>query len=181
MGSPEFHELHEHAEHGAHDRSMAPVSLTMAILAVALAIVSLLGHRAHTEEMLLQTQVSDRWAYYQAKNIRMHEDEVMEDLASVMVATDTQKAAQLWDKYKSEADRYRSDKNDIEAEARKLEQEGKLESRRTDRFDLSEVFMEIALVVTSITLLTGRRVFWYSGIVFCAIGVVTALTSVIIR
>jgi len=74
MGSPEFHELHEHAEHGAHDPSMAPVSFTMAILAVALAIVSLLGHRAHTEEMLLQTQVSDKWAYYQAKNIRMHED-----------------------------------------------------------------------------------------------------------
>jgi Domain of unknown function (DUF4337) len=181
MGSPEFQELHEHAEHGAHDRSMAPVSLTMAILAVALAIVSLLGHRAHTEEMLLQTQVSDKWAYYQAKNIRMHEDEVMEDLASVMTATDTQKAAQLRDKYKNEADRYRTDKSDIEAEARKLEEETKLEDRRTDRFDLSEVFMEIALVVTSITLLTGRRLFWYSGIVFCAIGIVVALTSVIIR
>ena len=181
MGSAEFHELHEHAEHGAHDRSMAPVSLTMAILAVGLAIISLLGHRAHTEEMLLQTQVSDKWAYYQAKNIRMHEDEVVADLAAVMVATDTQKAAQLRDKYKSEADRYRTDKNDIEAEARKLEDETKLEDRRTDRFDLSEVFMEIALVVTSITLLTGRRIFWYAGIVFCAIGVVVALTSVIVR
>jgi hypothetical protein len=181
MGTPEFHELHEHAEHGKHDPSLAPVSLTMAILAVALAIVSLLGHRAHTEEMLLQTQVSDKWSYYQAKNIRMHEDEVMEDLASVMVATDTQKAAQMRDKYKGESDRYRTDKSDIEAEAKKLEAETQLESRRADRFDLSEVFMEIALVVTSITLLTGRRVFWYSGIVFSVTGVVAALTSVIIR
>src|ERR1700730_8225891 len=139
MGSPEFHELHEHAEHGAHDPTLAPVSLTMAVLAVLLAIVSLLGHRAHTEEMLLQTQVSDKWAYYQAKNIRMHEDEVMADLASVMVATDTQKAVQVRDKYKTEADRYRTDKSDIEAEARKLEKETKLEGRRSDRFDLGEV------------------------------------------
>ena len=181
MESPEFHELHEHAEHGAHDPSMAPVSLTMAILAVGLAIVSLLGHRAHTEETILQNKVSDRWAYYQAKNIRMHEDDVMADLASVMVATDTQKAAQVHDKYQTEADRYRSDKNDIEAEARKLENETKLESRRADRFDLSEVFLEIALVITSITLLSGRRIFWYSGIVFSAIGVVVALTSLLIR
>jgi hypothetical protein len=181
MGSPEFHELHEHAEHGAHDPSLAPVSLTMAILAVALAIISLLGHRAHTEEMLLQTQVSDRWAYYQAKNIRLHEDEVMADLASIMVATDTQKAAQLRDKYKNEADHYRTDKSDIEAEARKLQSETLLESHRADRFDLGEVFMEIALVVTSITLLTGRRLFWYAGIVFSALGIVVALTSVIIR
>src|SRR5713101_138297 len=171
MGSPEFHELHEHAEHGAHDPTMAPVSLTMAVLAVGLAIVSLLGHRVHTEEMLLQTQVSDKWAYYQAKNIRMHEDEVMTDLAAVMVATDTQKAAQVRDKYKTEADRYRSDKNEIEAEARKLEHETALASRHADRLDLSEVFLEVALVVTSITLLSGRRIFWYSGIVFSALGV----------
>jgi Domain of unknown function (DUF4337) len=181
MGSPEFHELHEHAEHGAHDPTMAPVSLTMAVLAVGLAIVSLLGHRAHTEEMLLQTQVSDKWAYYQAKNIRMHEDEVMTDLAAVMVATDTQKAAQVRDKYKTEADRYRSDKNEIEAEARKFEHETALASRHADRLDLSEVFLEVALVVTSITLLSGRRIFWYSGIVFSAIGVVVALTSLLIR
>src|SRR5216683_4649818 len=181
MGSPEFQELHEHAEHGAHHPSMAPVSLTMAVVAVLLAIVSLLGHRAHTEETILQNKVSDKWAYYQAKNIRMHEDEIEADRDSIMVATDTQKAAQMRDKYKAEADRYRTDKNDIEAEAHKLEKETQLEGRRSDRFDLSEVFLEIALVVTSITLLSGRRMFWYSGIALSAIGVVVALTSVMVR
>jgi len=181
MGTPEFHELHEHAEHGAHDPSMAPVSLTMAILAVALAIVSLLGHRAHTEEMVLQTQVSDQWAYYQAKNIRLHEDEVAADIAAVMVATDAQKAAQVHDKYKAEADVYRDQKGAIDAKATELQTEADRESRRADRFDLGEVFLEIALVVTSITLLTRRRLFWYSGLIFSAIGIVAALTSLTIR
>jgi hypothetical protein len=181
MGTPEFHELHERAEHGAHDPSMAPVSLTMAIVAVALAIISLLGHRAHTDETILQNKTSDQWAYYQAKNIRMHEDEVMQDMASVMVSTDTQKAAQLHDKYKTEADRYRTDKGDIQTEAQKLENETAQEGRRADRFDLGEVFLEVALVVTSITLLSGRRFFWYSGIVFSVIGVVAASTSLLVR
>ena len=181
MGTPEFHELHEHAEHGAHDPSMAPVSLTMAILAVTLAIVSLLGHRAHTEETILQNKTSDQWAYYQAKNIRMHEDEIMEDMASVMAAPDTQKAAQLRDKYKTEADRYRTDKAEIQSEAQRLANETEREGRRGDRFDLGEVLLEIALVVTSITLLTGRRLFWYSGLIFSVIGVVIALTSLMVH
>jgi hypothetical protein len=181
MGTPEFHELHEHAEHGAHNPSLAPVSLTMAVVAVLLAIVSLLGHRAHTEETILQNKVSDKWSYYQAKNIRMHEDEIEADRDSIMVATDSQKAAQLHDKYKAEADRYRSDKNEIEAEAHALENDTDRESRRANRFDLGEVFLEVALVVTSITLLSGRRIFWYFGIVFSAIGVVVASTALIVR
>jgi hypothetical protein len=180
MGSPEFHELHEHAEHGAHDPSMAPVSLTMAVVAVMLAIVSLLGHRAHTEETILQNQTSDKWAYYQAKNIRMHEDEIEADHASIMVATDTQKAAQLRDKYKAEADRYRQDKAEIEAQAQELAKETAREGHRADRFDLGEVFLEIALVVTSITLLSGKRGFWYSGIFFSSIGVVVAATALLV-
>ena len=39
----------------------------MAVLAVLVATVSLLGHRTHTEEIILQNQVTDQWAYYQAK------------------------------------------------------------------------------------------------------------------
>ena len=41
----EISELQEHAEHGAEDHSLAPVTITMAILAVLVAAVSLLGHR----------------------------------------------------------------------------------------------------------------------------------------
>ncbi len=79
MGSEELQELHEHAEHARHDPSVAPVSLTMAVLAVIVATVSLLGHRTHTEEVILQNRVSDQWAYFQAKNIRRHEDQIFVD------------------------------------------------------------------------------------------------------
>ena len=34
----------------------------MAVLAVLVATVSLLGHRTHTEEIILQNQVTDKWA-----------------------------------------------------------------------------------------------------------------------
>jgi hypothetical protein len=43
------------------------------------------------------------------------------------------------------------------------------------------VFLEIGLVVTSITLLSGRRIFWHLGIVLGVLGVVAAVTGLIIH
>ncbi|HEY7351686.1 MAG TPA: DUF4337 domain-containing protein [Terriglobales bacterium] len=181
MSTEELQELQEHAEHAAHDHSLAPVSLTMAILAVLVAIASLLGHRAHTEEVVLQNKATDQWAYYQAKNIRRHTDEIFADFASIMSTSDEGKAAQLRAKYQVEAEKYGDQQKDIDAEARKLEQETKLERNRANRYDLAEVFLEIGLVVTSITLLSGRRLFWQAGIVLSVIGIAVACTAPMVR
>ncbi|HEX6805221.1 MAG TPA: DUF4337 domain-containing protein [Terriglobales bacterium] len=181
MAADELQELQEHAEHGAHNPSMAPVSLTMAILAVLVAVIALLGHRSHTEEGVLQTKANDQWAYYQSKDIRLHMDKVIADLEGFVAATDPAKAAQARDANLAEAGKYRKQVDDIEAEAKRLDSEAKIESRRADRYDLGEVFLEIGLVVTSITLLSGRRAFWYAGVVLGVIGVVVAVTGPLVR
>ena len=181
MSAEELHELHEHAEHAKHNPALAPVTLTMAVLAVVVATVSLLGHRAHTEEVLLQAQASDHWAQYQAKSIRRHSDEQFNDMAALITAKSSEQAAKLQEKYQAEADRYRDDQKDLDAEARKLEQETAQERKRADRFDLGEVFLEIALVVTSITLLSGKRVFWYAGMVMGVAGIAVAVTGLLIQ
>ena len=100
MSSEELSELQEHAEHAKHKPELAPVSLTMAILAVMVAIATLLGHRAHTEEVVQQAKASDQWAFYQAKNIRRHNDEIFTDLTSVTATnTDHEAVAKLQEKY----------------------------------------------------------------------------------
>lgn len=179
--SEELSELQEHAEHAKHDPSLAPVSLTMAVLAVLVAVVSLVGHRAHTEEVVLQAKASDQWAFYQAKNIRRHTDELFTDLTSIQATTDAAALAKLRDKYSSEAARYKDDQKEIEDKARELEAEVATERSRADRFDLAEVFLEIGLVITSITLLSGRRIFWYLGILFGVLGMVVAMTRFIVH
>jgi hypothetical protein len=179
--SEELNELKEHAEHAKEDPSLAPVSLTMAVLAVLVAVVSLLGHRAHTEEVVLQAKSSDQWAYYQAKNIRRHTDELFTDLTSVTPTTDAAALAKLRDKYSQEASRYKDDQKEIEDKAREMEAEVATERNRADRFDLAEVFLEIGLVVTSITLLSGRRVFWGLGLVLGVVGIVVAATGFVLR
>jgi hypothetical protein len=179
--SEELNELKEHAEHAKEDPTLAPVSLTMAVLAVLVAVVSLLGHRAHTEEVVLQAKSSDQWAYYQAKNIRRHTDELFTDLTSVTPTTDAAALAKLRDKYAQEASRYKDDQKGIEDKAREMEAEVATERNRADRFDLAEVFLEIGLVVTSITLLSGRRIFWGLGLVLGVVGIVVAATGFVVR
>ncbi len=166
----ELHEMHEHAEHAHNDPSLAPATLTMAILAVLVAIASLLGHRSHTEEVLLQNKATDQWGFYQAKNIRLHLDEAVASLMGVVETKDAEAAAKIKEKYTSEGERYRDELKDIQTEARKLEDEIRAASTRGNRFDLGEVFLEIGLVVTSITLLTRRKAFWYLGLVCAAVG-----------
>jgi hypothetical protein len=179
--SPELHELHEQAEHGKHTPSLAPVTVTMAMLAVLVAVVSLLGHRAHTEELLLQTRASDQWAYYQAKNIRRHTDEVFSDLTAIANSSDTAALGRIRDKYKMEADRYKDEQGDIQTEARRLEAEVAVERNRANRFDLGEVFLEMALVITSITLLSGKRGFWYFGLLLAVAGLALAISGLLVH
>jgi Domain of unknown function (DUF4337) len=182
MNADELHELHEHAEHARHT-GLARVSLTMAVLAVLVAAVALLGHRTSTEELVLQNKITDQWAYFQAQSIRRHADQTVVDLTSVFAAKDkdAEQITKLREKYQGEAERYRDEQNELEAEAKKLEAEAEKEHKRADRYDLGEVFLEIALVVTSITLLSGRRTFWYAGMVIGAVGVSIAATGLLIH
>lgn len=177
----ELQELEEHAESAAHDPSLAPVSLTMAILSVLVAIATLLGHRSHTEEVSLRSRTNDVWSYYQGKDTRYHMDKAMADLEGFIATADPAKAAQARAANLAEAEKYRKQEDDLEAEAKQLEQETNFEKRRADRFDVSEIFLEVALVVTSITLLSGRRTFWHTGVVLGLVGIVIAATGFLIH
>ncbi len=179
--SDELNELHEHAEHAREHPDLAPVTLTMAMLAVLVAAVSLLGHRTHTEEIILQNKVTDEWAYYQAKNIRRHTDELFADMTTVIATKDGEAAAKLQEKYRAEADRYKEEQKELDKQARETENEAELTRRKADRFDLGEVFLEIALVVTSITLLSGRRIFWHLGLLMAVAGVLVAASAWLVR
>lgn len=181
MAADELQELHEHAEHAAHHPSMAPVSLTMAVLAVALAVVSLLGMRSHEERLMFRNEANDQWAYYQAKDIRLHMDKDIAEFESFAANTDANKAAQARQANLAEAEKYTKQTEEIQAEAKKLDQEADKEARKGDRFDLGEVFLDVGLVVTSITLLSGKRAFWYLGMGLAVIGLAAACTALLVR
>jgi cytochrome P450 len=160
---------------------MIPLAVTMSILAVLVAISTLFGHRASTERLSLQTKVADQWAYYQAKNSRLRQAQGLAVLLDTLMPADKQKAAEAREKYIQEVERYAQDKEAISEPAKDLENELELEARKEDRFDASEVILEIGLIICSLTLLTRKKDFWYSGIGLGVAGTLMMITGFLLR
>src|ERR1039458_9056310 len=88
MEANEAQELQENAEHGSHESALRPVAFTMSLLAVMVAVTTVLGHRTHTEAVLDQNKATDQWNYYQAKKIRSNDTALAADLLSVVTISD---------------------------------------------------------------------------------------------
>jgi len=177
----EVMEAHEASEHHEENPFMMPVAVTLSILAVLVAIATLLGHRAATEELILQTKASDQWALFQAKNIRLHEMQSVADILGSLTPVEKEKAGALREKYLSEAERYEKEKDQVSEQATELEKERDLVGRRGDRYDAGEVILEIALIVCSLTLLTKKRLFWFSGIALGFVGLVVTASGFLLH
>ncbi|HXF25844.1 MAG TPA: DUF4337 domain-containing protein [Bryobacteraceae bacterium] len=165
-------ELKEHAEH-ANEPFDRNVALAMAIIAAALAIVSVLGHMATTEELLAQERATDTWAEYQAKAIRRYQSESTVDLLGGLKADPA-----VIQNYKNRVQHYQKSGEETQQQARDLEKESRHSGRVAFRFHLGEVFLEIAIVFASLAILTKRMFFFIVGIACGVIGVVAAAATI---
>ncbi len=159
-------ELEEHVQH-AKDSFEKIVAGNMAIVAALLAIVSVLGQHYNTEQLLQQQQSSDQWAYYQSKDIRRYVAQSTQDLLLQNKAT-----GPALDRYVKDSSRYKSEGAKIQDEARKLERERDESGRKANQFHLGEVFLEVAIVFLSLSILTKRRPLAFAGFASAVIGVV---------
>ena len=99
MEANEAQELQEHAEHGSHESALRPVAFTMSVLAVLVAVTTVLGHRTHTEAVLDQNKATDQWNFYQAHKIRANETELAADLMGVVTLADKNAAGKMEQAY----------------------------------------------------------------------------------
>ena len=181
MEANEVQELKEHAEHGSSEAMLRPVAFTMSVLAVLVAVMTVLGHRTHTEAVLDQNRATDKWNEYQAHKIRANNTALVTDLLSVVTVTDKDAANKLTKSYAEHQEKWTEDLKKSMEEAVALETEVKGAEVRAARFDLSEALLEIGLVITSVTLLTRHRGYWYLGILFSICGLVSALSVLMLK
>jgi len=174
MDASEARELEEQHEKAAHEPSLRPVSFTISVLAVVVAIVTVLGHRSHTEAVLFQNRATDDWNLYQAHKIRQYDTQLISDLLATLPIRDQAAADKITDGYKSHLQKWNQDLAEAQDKAHGDEEQVHHFERRANRFDLGEALLEIGLVIASITLLTRQRGYWYLGMIFGVAGIVTA-------
>lgn len=163
-------ELQELAEH-AHDAFTRTTGAVMAIVAACLSVVAVAGHIATTEELLGQQKASDQWAFYQAKSLRRYQSEVARDIVSLMPGAAAVKAAE---KLKTNQERYKDEGEKISEQAKEFEAESASSGHRALRLHFGEVFLELAIVLCSLAIISRRSLFLYAGILSGAGGVLIA-------
>jgi len=161
----EAQELQEHAEH-AHHAGEKGIGLTTAVVGVLMAVATMLGHRAHTREVVLQTEVNDKWGYYQAKNIRSHMYAADAKLAKLMPNGET-----LVEDFAKDSEKQKKDAEEIRKDAEKLTEETHLMEHKANFFDFSELAMVISVVLCSIALLSENKMFWKLSFITTLVGV----------
>ena len=161
------------------------VALTTAIFAVILAITSLGGNNAMKEMLLAQQQASDQWAFYQAKVVREHlyrsqklrlEVDLLER-GSSMKPEAREKLKSMLKNMVEEETRYGTEKKEIEKEAKKLEHERDVNRSKDPYFDYGEVLLQIAIVMASISIISGSRPIFYFALVGAILGTLFSLNG----
>jgi len=180
MEANEVSELKEQAEKGG-ESTLRPVAFTMSVLAVLVAVTTVLGHRAETRAVLKRAEASDVWNEYQAKKNRAYDTVLMTDLLGVVTVADKDGAAKIAKGYAGHQDKWAEDFKEEQKEAQGLEGDVKLAEDKAKYFDLAETLLEIGLVVSSVTLLTRSRIYWYLGIGASAVGVASVVWGSLIK
>jgi len=159
------------------DPSLLPVSLSTSILAVVIALVSLLGHRAHTRTIFAQNRASSEWVDYAAKATGRASYDAVLDFLAVAQLRDPANAGKVRDKCLRQIEQSDREQKEIEARADALEREVAGREHAADRFDFGNGCLEAALVIMSVTLLTRRKLYWGIGLALACVGLAIAATG----
>jgi hypothetical protein len=182
---PHDHEL-EHAQqggHGDHGGGMInQIAMFTAIIATVGAIFSYMGGATQANAGLYKnnaaitkTSASNQWNYFQAKSTKQSLAEVSRDLTT---------RANEKDKYQAKIDRYEKEKNEIKAEADKLEATAAEWDHKSDeqmhqhhRWAQATTVLQVCIALAAIALLTRKKWLEYAMFGTGGLGVIIGVLA----
>lgn len=152
------------------------LALSTAIMAVLAALTTLYMGKYSSRAIMTQGQESDQWAYYQAKSIKEHSfsmskkglelQMMVQKRMPFMVAEEYRKTI---GKYDDEIKRYSAERQEIKAKAEEIARRKLKAQEMGGDFAYALIFLQIALMLSSIASLTKRHYLWYIAL-GCNIG-----------
>jgi len=167
-------EIHHEIE-GEGDPLGRRVGVQASIVAMVLAIVTILSHRAHTDAVLLNAAANDNWKRYQSTRVKLHSTEVGEDLVASLAANPRSQA--LLKQYTDDKANYEKQSEELQNHAKETEERGELVERRALRYDFGEGLLEIGLVLSSLYFIARRKLFPTVGLIAGITGALAALAG----
>jgi len=172
-------EIEIKTEGGGSDPLGQKVGVLAAVLAVALAVVSIASHRAHTAAVVERSEANDQWSLYQSNRIKFHSLELGVDLVNLL-GREKPGAEQTVTRYEADEKKYEKESKEVKEEARKKEQETRHTEDQALRYDVGEGMLEIGVVLASLYFIARKKLFPVISLLFGVLGIVIALTGVLL-
>lgn len=181
--SPHEHEV-ENIVEKERDGLAQKIALMTAMLATAAALISYQSGSAQNEAMFLknqsilkQAEASDQWTFYQAKSLKSHLDDAVATLSE---------SAEVKARYLKAKQKEDQDKAVLQALAQKLEQESRALGEESaaklgphERLALSLTFIQIAIALAAITVLTKRYWLLWASVCSAVAGIGVAISAML--
>src|SRR6185369_4065214 len=129
-------EIHHESEH-AIDPMGQRVGILAALLAVALAVVTIASHRTHTAAIIHKSDSNDEWSHYQSIRLKYHNIELGENLIAILEPK-TEAAKKMVTDYAGQKVKYEHDGKESQEKAEKAQQLAEEDEHRALRYDLGE-------------------------------------------
>ncbi len=168
---PHDHEVEHVAQHGG-DTFTSRLAVLTAILSTIGAIFGYMGGHSQNAALLYKneaaiqkTAASNQWNYYQAKSNKQN----LAELSVTLTSGEAQaKFSQAVERYKKEKDEIKADAEKLEAAAKEADHKSELEMHVHERWALATTLLQISIALSAITLLTRKR--WLLAGVYGATG-----------
>ena len=148
------------------------LALTTVIIAVCATLATFKGGGFSTRQILSQTRASDQWAYYQAKSVKSNLYELAkaeaELGAKVLPAGAPAAAREAYENrikdLAAKVAKYDREKDEIQAEARRLEAVRDDAAKHGYAFGIAVIFLQISILLSSIAALLKKKPVWVLGL-----------------
>ncbi|WP_270884664.1 DUF4337 domain-containing protein [Paenibacillus aestuarii] len=184
----EEHEKNRDKEEKARSKFNNIVAVTISIYAVLTAYVGLTESQITTDTLLemdnavlLQSQASDQWAYYQAKGIK---EELFLSQSKSLAASGNPLTKEVQSEFDATVNKYDIEKKDIQQKATELEnsREEKIKEtsvlvRKHHKTGVALTLLQIAIVLASVSSLLRKRPLWFASIGASSLGILYFASS----
>jgi len=146
------------------------LALTTVIFAVCATLSTLKGGGFSTRAVMSQSQASDQWAYFQAKSIKGYVYELQKEKFELDLKAGKGMSRDLAadygkriGNYKEKIERYEKEKEEIKKKAEDLEKRRDDSQLHSGAFGMAAMFLQIAILLSSIAALMKKKLFWFIG------------------
>jgi hypothetical protein len=128
----------------------------------------------------MQTRAADQWNEYQSRKLRAESLQVTVDLLTLQPVIDAAASQQKIADYRAKITKWTAQLTDDQAKAHQFEEVVEHAEAQASRYDLGEALLQIAVVLSSVTLLTRRRGYFYFGLSLGLTGLLIAASALLL-